>query len=534
MNYWKKRATQQLLKTEKKSEKVIDELVNLYDRSFSDIEQRIRYIFETYTNDGQMTKLEALKYLNEMETAKYYDEIRKKIPKAESEEERQQLLNIYNSRAYGYRISRLMALENEMYMAIIRCKGIEEKLTRRHYEEIIIDRYQELIKDNVFTATTKYELEQMLDEKWLGSNFSDRIWKDQKKLTEELNKVLKVGLFTGKSNASIAEEIKERMNVSLFNATRLVRTESNYYHNQIDLRAYKDMGIEKYRYLAVLDNRTSDICQELDGQVFEVSKAEVGVNFPPMHPFCRSTTIRADVEIKERIARDYKTNKNYYTKTKTYKEYETEQEEKHPITRASVSSEKTVETLKSNTRSGIINMSNKDEIINYFKEKYNIELVDLDKLMVDDIKPALCGVDDFVKDFPGAGKFIKRIEYHPGLNGRYADMGSDGIMRIRKDGFSDYGTGIHESAHALDFSKSFKFDKEKYSERIIYEILKEKGIRKNGREYERLLRPHSIPFKYSKKEYNIELFAFSLQDYYSKKEYGGIGESIFKKIKGEN
>ena len=87
MNYWKKRAKQQLLKTEKKSEKVIDELVNLYDRSFSDIEQRIRYIFETYTNDGQMTKLEALKYLNEMETAEYYDEIRKKIPKAESEEE---------------------------------------------------------------------------------------------------------------------------------------------------------------------------------------------------------------------------------------------------------------------------------------------------------------------------------------------------------------------------------------------------------------------------------------------------------------
>ena len=52
--------------------------------------------------------------------------------------------------------------------------------------------------------------------------------------------------------------------------TRLVRTESNYYHNQIDLRAYEDKEIDKYRYLAVLDNRKSDICQELDGQVFEV------------------------------------------------------------------------------------------------------------------------------------------------------------------------------------------------------------------------------------------------------------------------
>lgn len=340
MNYWKKRATQQLLKTEKKSEKVIDELVNLYDRSFSDIEQRIRHIFETYTNDGQMTKLEALKYLNEMETAEYYDGIRKKIPKAESEEEKQQLLNIYNSRAYGYRISRLMALENEMYMTIIRCKGIEEKLTRRHYEEIIIDRYQELIKDNVFTATTKYELEQMLDEKWLGSNFSDRIWKDQKKLTEELNKVLKVGLFTGKSNVSIAEEIKERMNVSLFNATRLVRTESNYYHNQIDLRAYKDMGIEKYRYLAVLDNRTSDICQELDGEVFEVSKAEVGVNFPPMHPFCRSTTIRADVKIKERRAKNPITGEREIVGNISYKDWYNKKVKKYGKEEADISYKK--------------------------------------------------------------------------------------------------------------------------------------------------------------------------------------------------
>lgn len=103
--------------------------------------------------------------------------------------------------------------------------------------------------------------------------------------------------------------------------TMLIRTEINYYHNQIDLRAYKVMGIEKYRYLAVLDNRTSDICQELDGEVFEVSKAEVGVKFPPMHPFCRSTTIRTDLEIKERIAKNPKTGEHEIVGNISYKDW---------------------------------------------------------------------------------------------------------------------------------------------------------------------------------------------------------------------
>ena len=40
----------------------------------------------------------------------------------------------------------------------------------------------------------------------------------------------------------------------------------------------------------MLDMKTSDICQELDNKVFLEKDRQVGVNAPPMHPFCRSTT----------------------------------------------------------------------------------------------------------------------------------------------------------------------------------------------------------------------------------------------------
>ena len=41
----------------------------------------------------------------------------------------------------------------------------------------------------------------------------------------------------------------------------------------------------------MLDSRTSKICNELDGKRFKVKDRQAGTNYPPMHPFCRSTTI---------------------------------------------------------------------------------------------------------------------------------------------------------------------------------------------------------------------------------------------------
>lgn len=323
MSYWERRAKKELLKTEKRGEKVIDELVKLYKGSQRSIKGRIEAIFKRYADNGLMDKTRALELLNAEETAEYYDDVRRRIDTAKTLHEKRKLLNIYNSRAYGYRISRLMLMQEEIYMAIVQVKGMEEKITRKCYEDVIISRYKDKVESKMFTATTKQELKQILNEKWLGSNFSERIWKDEKKLTKALDEIVKVGFFTGRSSQDIAKELKERMDVSLYNATRLVRTESNYYHNQIDLRAYKDLGVKEYRYLAVLDKRTSETCRELDGEIFKVKDAKVGVNFPPMHPFCRSTTIRADVELKRRTARD-KDDRNYKTASKTYKEYEKE------------------------------------------------------------------------------------------------------------------------------------------------------------------------------------------------------------------
>jgi SPP1 gp7 family putative phage head morphogenesis protein len=76
-------------------------------------------------------------------------------------------------------------------------------------------------------------------------------------------------------------------------AERLIRTEGARITEEATKQAYQEAKIEKYQYDAVPyeKGRSSEICQELNGQIFLLSEAQSGVNYPPMHPNCRSTTI---------------------------------------------------------------------------------------------------------------------------------------------------------------------------------------------------------------------------------------------------
>ena len=100
-----------------------------------------------------------------------------------------------------------------------------------------------------------------------------------------------VGIMAGKSEQHMSDDIMNRCGVGAFEARRLVRTETTCVANMAELYGYKELDIDEYEFSACLDSRTSDLCRELDGKVFKRNSAQAGVNLPPMHPFCRSTTL---------------------------------------------------------------------------------------------------------------------------------------------------------------------------------------------------------------------------------------------------
>ena len=133
-------------------------------------------------------------------------------------------------------------------------------------------------------------------------------------MANDLQGILNVGIALGYSVDKMSRQVRDRMDVNFSNAKRLIRTESNYILSEATQQLYKDVGLEKYQFLATLDFRTSEICQSLDGKVFEVNKRQIGLNCNPMHPNCRSTTIPYLEEYQDeddtRLARDMD-GKNY-------------------------------------------------------------------------------------------------------------------------------------------------------------------------------------------------------------------------------
>ncbi|GAC41895.1 minor capsid protein, partial [Paenibacillus popilliae] len=131
---------------------------------------------------------------------------------------------------------------------------------------------------------------------WSGADFSARLWENKRMLHFHLRSTISQGLIQGKSSAAMSKELSDRLGSSFKNAERLIRTETAHFHNEASKAAYNAAGVKKYEFMATLDMRTSDACRSLDGKRFKVSEAQAGVNFPPLHPWCRSTTLEHDPE----------------------------------------------------------------------------------------------------------------------------------------------------------------------------------------------------------------------------------------------
>lgn len=166
-----------------------------------------------------------------------------------------------------------------------------------------------------------------------GASFSDRIWTNRQKLVNSLHTELTQNIIRGESPQKAIDSLAKTMDVSRAQAGRLIMTESAAIASAAQKDTLKELGMEQYEILATLDGKTSEICREMDGKVFDMKDYEVGVTAPPFHPNCRSTTVPYfDDEFtdgEERAARNEETGETYYVPAKMkYREWEKKSVEK--------------------------------------------------------------------------------------------------------------------------------------------------------------------------------------------------------------
>ncbi|KAF5070541.1 Phage Mu protein F like protein [anaerobic digester metagenome] len=201
------------------------------------------------------------------------------------------------SRTAAYNYQRQLALQKQMNEVIIQLGYDIETDFSDQMANVMAMKYKnistELAGEN-FTMLKENVFKDVLKEPWKGDNFSGRLWINQDKLSQALDQVIINGISAGKTITEMAVKLDGMMSNGLYNAYRLVRTETMHYLNQATLMAYKDRGVKRVEYLAALDERTCETCGPLNGKTYAISRAPI----LPIHPNCRCTYIPVIVDEK--------------------------------------------------------------------------------------------------------------------------------------------------------------------------------------------------------------------------------------------
>lgn len=298
-SYWENRAAWDMYHRMEDAEQTADLLAKVYRNSSMLLTHKAKDIFEKYMTKHGLSETQAWNLLNTMQDRTSMEELLNALRNKDSDKTKQELLRELEAPAYRVRIERLQDLLQQVDRVMQEVYQQEQLFDTSFFQNLSEATYYRSIYNIQkrtgygfsFSNISQKQISQVLSMNWSGSHYSQRIWKNTQELSETLKQELLVSLLTGRTDRETSEVIMNRCGAGAMQARRLVRTESCFLSGELTARSYEECGIEKYRYLATLDLRTSKICRELDGKIFSMKDRKAGKNYPPMHPWCRSTTI---------------------------------------------------------------------------------------------------------------------------------------------------------------------------------------------------------------------------------------------------
>lgn len=289
---------------EKGEETLKKKLSRLYDSESKKLEKEIAYYFQTYGEDNVLEYREMMKQLTKEEAAMLYEDMNNFFRL------HPEYVTLKPVRESIYKLNRLEGLQLSIMKQQLGLSSEEAALIGDHLLSYTISTYegvQGLIPFNQFDGRAAKQVGQKIIN---DTDFEKRLQANREKLADYLNNDIAKGIARGDSYDKLSKQICDRFDgVSRRSAYRLLYTEGTRMFNRANSEAFAEVGINQYRYCSAGDNRVCSDCKALDGNVYDISEASEGTNYPPMHPWCRCHTEPAvdwDKWLNDRIAsREY-------------------------------------------------------------------------------------------------------------------------------------------------------------------------------------------------------------------------------------
>ena len=206
-----------------------------------------------------------------------------------------------------YRLNRLEAEQESIRLQVTKMSAWDGEQIMQHYVDVTrmsLDHSYEVLggaydrtthiafvgTDRVKPEALDYYLSQLKKGKdiMIPTSGPISLMEQRQKLADYMNTDLARGIARGDSYQRITKDLTERFNrVSQYDAYRIVYTEGTHIAAEtaaFTLRPYFDW----YEVVTANDSRVCDDCMEQqENGPFRFDERAEGINFPPMHPFCR-------------------------------------------------------------------------------------------------------------------------------------------------------------------------------------------------------------------------------------------------------
>ncbi|HBH0467210.1 TPA: minor capsid protein [Clostridioides difficile] len=300
-DYWRKRFEQLEEAQNNKSVKYYLELEKQYKLAINSIEKDILAWYNRFAKNEGISLLEAKKLLNTRELEEFKWSVEEYIKYGKENAINQKWMKELENASARVHITRLEALKLQIQQQVEVLYGNELDGIDKLMRDIYTSGYYHTafnVQQGVNVGWSLMSLDtnrinKIISKPWAidGLNFSERIWgKYRPTLVNELHTKLTQSIIRGENPKNLVNDFAKRFNVSKSQAKNLIMTESAFFASASRKDCFSDLEVEKYEIIATLDLRTSNICRELDGKVFDMKDYQVGVTAPPFHCRCRTTT----------------------------------------------------------------------------------------------------------------------------------------------------------------------------------------------------------------------------------------------------
>ncbi len=289
--YWQRRQRRSDERMAKRERAMEGRVRRVYERQLRDLEREIADYYERYGVDG------VLRYRDMLQTM---DEADRRLLIENCEEfarQHPELADMVEIRKSIYQLDRLEGLRASVRYHLAQATAEATEGLDAHFAQDAADAMNAVAETmgygSSFYSVDSEAVRRFVGTAWSdGKSYSDSIWDDARKVASYVERDLAKALVRGESYRRLCREMQKRFEgQSVSNIMRVIQTEGTYVARQAQGAEMQREGFEEYFIDPLGDSRICEECRRLGRQShetpFRFEDAEVGTNYPPIHPRCR-------------------------------------------------------------------------------------------------------------------------------------------------------------------------------------------------------------------------------------------------------